>query len=276
MNIIKISVLAIFITTSFLYGHDFNYYQEKTLEVLPILGIDSTKVKFVEINSPISMEQRQRQKNVVFINTTALNTKLNTKRAIFECIVETKLSGLTKKEWEGICYVTPDFSPDTSSLWMYAALIPSSCIFAFKNKNNESWIRPLCLGTLGLSIIVAYRMWRKESRKHVRDRIAQGKREKEHNFQLQLFRTQLNTIEELLKHPETVSIAFAGRTMIQHHYPNILVGLDSIDTQLYTAWLNKVLSKLSNWQELYPDQYTLIQQELAAEKQNNGSNRNQI
>jgi hypothetical protein len=85
-------------TTTDIIAHDFAYYEQKTRELLPILGIDETDITFVPVHKEPSREQRMANPKAIFINIEVFS-KLSDNRALFECAVQAKL---TQLDWEYI------------------------------------------------------------------------------------------------------------------------------------------------------------------------------
>jgi hypothetical protein len=123
-------------------GHDFEYYKTKTIEILPVLGIDPSALSFIPVGHEPTIEERQENPNVVFLYVEKLNASLSTRSAVFECLVEAQLSGMSEKIWQSLISVDRRPEPVLLTYMPYVLLSPLAC-YCFRWLTHRTALSPV-------------------------------------------------------------------------------------------------------------------------------------
>ncbi len=139
-------IIALYLFVPILHAekHDYNfeYYKAKTIEILSALDIATTDLTFINTEHNPSIEQRQKNPYVVFINVKKLNELFSQREAIFECLVEAQLSRISQKSWETIINLETHYIQSIPWWLAYALLSPFAC-YILKWSMRGSQFSPL-------------------------------------------------------------------------------------------------------------------------------------
>lgn len=233
--------------------YDFEFYKAVTIGVLPVLGIDPSDLSFTIVRHDPTIEERQKNPNVVFFNMEKLSEFFSVRDALFECIVEAQLSKIPANDWKHIMHV--ERQPRPMLEWMpYVLLAPLAC-YGCRWLTHRSTFAPsqeipftvLTLAATAASIVLFSSRREVETPDFV---------EVKRNFERKLFFIKLNTVRTLFNSHTHAALAVYGATSTKWHYRKMNAhAVFGLDVTGLGETLENMTRAFIRWIEMYPDTF---------------------
>ncbi len=250
LAVVCISVLPML--HAFDQGHTFEFYKAKTIEVLPILGINPSTLSFTAVGHEPTIVERQENPHVVFLNVERLNSLLSVHEAIFECLTEAQLSCMSEKMWQSLIPEERPVSPILT--WMpHILLLPLGC-YCFKWLTHHAAISPAQeISFMALTIITTaislYLFSYPDEGPTMSAKI-------KNNFEQKKFFIQIDTLQKLFNSHTYAPIAARSTMLIRCQHSNIKThGFADIDSFELDKAIQNMSRSFTRWTETYPDAF---------------------
>ncbi len=268
----KQSIIAGLLLTPCLmvHGHDFHYYEQKTRELLPLLGINEIDVTFQVTHKEVSLQQRQTKPKTIFLNIEKL-IQLNPDAALFECALQ---ANLTTLDWNKLTAQTTQslIQRYEKTACIAAFYIWFSCLFGAEIFRSRVWSSADKIKVfLGMLSIIGGHIYLQFYSDHTALGEKQNSRKKD-SFDYEFREKLIDTIYSLLLAPtmldnDTAHLAYAGFEKHLEHIPNYHIKDMNDDN-----WENDiphtkqgVLLTFNEWIRLHPDAWQKIKKQLKQE-----------